>query len=387
MRSTTPTVAVIGAGTVGTMALWHLAKRGVPAVGFDAYAPGHDRGGYGGQTRIFRMAYREGAEYVPLLRRSLDLWRTLEAESGTELLTRTGGLTIAPEGHPDLEMVRRCARDFDLAHEELTPAQSRQRFPHLPIEAGEQVFLDHTAGVLRPERAVIAAATQAEFLGARVHRYCPVLGIEADAGGVVVRTADGEQRFDRAILTPGPWSTELAELAGLPLEVHQITTLWYQQRQPGEFRPERTPIVIRTGPIAYSSFPAVDGDTVKVSLHSLPRPRIRSAEDVTRNPSPELLAGMREAVTRFLPGVYPDPVRVGSYADSFTPDGHAAIGELPDLPNVTVLTGLSAHGFKLAPTFGEIAADLAVDGATRHEISHLNLSRYVRPSTTAGVTR
>ncbi|MGQ1840252.1 N-methyl-L-tryptophan oxidase [Kocuria turfanensis] len=386
MSSSTPTVAVVGTGTVGTMALWHLAKRGIPAVGFDAYAPGHDRGGYGGQTRIFRMAYREGAEYVPLLRRSLDLWRTLESETDSALLTRTGGLTIAPEGHPDLEMVRRCADEFDLPHEELTPQQSRQRFPHLPVEPSEQVFLDRTAGVLRPERAVIAAAAHAETLGARLHRYCPVLGIQADGDGVVVRTAAGEQRFDRVILTPGPWATELAELAGLPLEVHQITTLWYQQRRPGEFAPERTPIVIRTGPIAFSSFPAVDGETVKVSLHSLARPRIRSAEEVTRNPAPELSVAMREAVTRFLPGVYPDPVRVGSYADSFTPDAHAAIGELPDLPNVTVLTGLSAHGFKLAPVFGEIAADLAVDGATQHDISHLHLARHVRPST-AGVTR
>lgn len=387
MSSTPPTVAVLGTGTVGAMALWHLAKRGISATGFDTYAPGHDRGGYGGQTRIFRMAYREGAEYVPLLRRSLEGWRTLESETDRALLTPTGGLTIAPEGHPDLDMVRTCAADFDLAHEELSPAQSMERFPHLPIEPDEKVFLDHTAGVLRPEKAIIAAATQAESLGATVHRYRPVHDIETADDGVLLRTATGEHRFDRVLLTPGPWATELAESAALRLEVHQITTLWYQQRRPDEFRLERTPIVLRSGPVAYSSFPAIDGDTVKVSLHSLPRPRIPSAEHVTRNPSTELLAAMREAVTRFLPGVHPDPVRVGSYADSFTPDGHPVIGQPPGLPNVTVLTGFSGHGFKMAPVFGEIAADLAVDGTTSHNIAHLDLARYVPPSTTAEVTR
>ncbi|NHD17765.1 MULTISPECIES: N-methyl-L-tryptophan oxidase [Actinopolyspora] len=381
MSSTSPTVAVIGTGTVGAMALWQLAKRGVSAVGFDAYAPGHDRGGYGGQTRIFRIAYREGAEYVPLLRRSLAGWRTLESETDSSLFTPTGGLTIAPEGHPDLDMVRNCAADFDLAHEELSPAQSMKRFPHLPIEADEKVFIDHTAGVLRPEKAIIAAATQAESLGATVHRYCPVQAIEAADHGVLLRTARGEHRFDRVVLAPGPWITDLAEFPALQLEVHQITTLWYQQCRPGEFRPERTPVVLRNGPIAYSSFPAVDGDTVKVSLHSLPRPRVPSAEHVTRNPAPELLAAMREAVTRFLPDVYPDPVRIGSYADSFTPDGHPVIGQLPGLPNVTVLTGFSGHGFKMAPVFGEIAADLAVDGTTGHNVTHLGLARYVSPPT------
>lgn len=371
-----PTVAVVGTGAVGAMALWQLAERGVDAVGFDAYAPGHDRGGYGGQTRIFRVAYREGAEYVPLLRRSLGLWRELESGTGSNLLTVTGGLTFAPENHPDLAMVRTCAQDFDLPHEELTAQETRLRFPQLPIDPGESAFLDHTAGVLRPERAVLAATGRAETLGATLHRYSPVTSIEPDDRGVLVRTADAEHRFDRVVLTPGPWALERPELAALPLEVHQITTMWFQARDPWRFAPERTPIVIRSGPVAFSCFPAVDGETVKVSLHSLPRPRIATAEDVARNPSRELVAAMREAVSHFLPGLHPDPVRVGSYADCFTTDGHAVVGELDGLPGVTVLTGFSGHGFKLAPVLGSIAADLALEGRTQHDITHLSPARF-----------
>lgn len=382
MNSTTPTVAVVGTGAVGAMTLWQLAKRGIHAVGFDAYAPGHDRGGYGGQTRIFRIAYREGSEYVPLLRHSLDLWRELEAESETELLTLNGGLTIAPGDHPDLTMVRHCARTFDLPHEELTPSEAAARFPQLPVEPQEEVLLDHSAGVLRPERAVLAAATRAEDLGARLHRYSPVGTITTEPDGVTLTTEAGTHSFDHVVLAPGPWALERPELAHLPLEVHQITTLWFQPRNAEQFLPSTTPIAIRSGPIGFSCFPAVDGETVKVSLHSLPRPRVRSAEDVTRNPSPELLTAVREAVTRFLPGLYPDPVRVGSYADCFTSDGHAIIGQLPDLPNVTVMTGFSGHGFKLSPTLGDIAADLAMTGHTDHDISHLSPARFTHSART-----
>ncbi len=376
MTTNSPTVAVIGTGAVGAMALWQLAERGVNAIGFDAYAPGHDRGGYGGQTRIFRVAYREGAEYVPLLRQSLRLWRRLESETATNLLTLTGGLTIAPADHPDLTMVRQCARSFDLPHTELTAEQAALRFPQFPVHPGEEAFLDHTAGVLRPERAVVAAAARAESLGATLHRYARVTAIEPDDAGVTLRTAHGGHRADHVVLAPGPWALELPQLAGLPLEVHQITTMWFQAREPWRFAPERTPIVIRSGPVAYSCFPAVDGDTVKVSLHSLPRPHVHSAEEVARNPTDELTAAVREAVLTFLPGLHPDPVRTGSYADCFTTDGHSAIGSLPSLSNVTVLTGFSGHGFKMAPVLGAVAADLAVDGTTKHDITHLSPVRF-----------
>lgn len=375
---TARSIAVVGTGTVGSMALLSLARRGVEDLhGFDAYAPGHDRGGYGGQTRIFRVAYKEGPEYVPLLQRSLQLWRQLEQDSGVSLLTLSGGLSIAPEGHPDLESVLRSIRAHDLPHELLTREEAGERFPHLPLGPGETAILDHTAGVLRPEQSVITAAEQAQKHGAQLHTYRRIEALVPDSDGVTVRTQDSERRFDHVILSPGPWSRELLELRELPLQVHQVTTMWFLARTPQAFAPETSPIVIRSGDIAFSCFPAVDGETVKVSLHSLPRPHTNSAEKIDRNPDPQLLAAMREAVITHLPDLIPDPVRIGTYADCFTPDNHGVIGSLDSLPHVTVATGFSAHGFKLAPAFGEILADLATTGATEHDIRHLTPSRLI----------
>lgn len=370
-------IAVVGTGTVGAMALWHLSLRGVSDLhGFDTYAPGHDRGGYGGQTRIFRVAYKEGTEYVPLLQRAQDLWRQLEQESNTDLLTLSGGLSVGPVGHPDLENVLECIREFNLPHERLSAEDSNARFPHLPLAEGEEAVLDYSAGVIRPEQAVIAAADQARQRGAQLHTYTSITGLEADEDGVTLRTSEGERRFDHVILSPGPWSRELLELSTLPLSVHQITTLWFLARNPQAFAPQISPIVIRAGEIAFSCFPAVDGETVKVSLHSLPRPHVNSAEKVDRNPDDRYLTAIREAVETHLPDLIADPVRIGSYADCFTPDNHGVIGSLPSLPNVTVATGFSAHGFKLAPTFGEIVADLAISGETDHAIDHLSPARF-----------
>ena len=91
-------VAVVGLGATGSAALCALARRGVRALGIEQFAPGHDRGSSHGETRIIRLGYFEHPSYVPLLRRTYEFWRELEAVSETKLLHITG---IAEIGPPD----------------------------------------------------------------------------------------------------------------------------------------------------------------------------------------------------------------------------------------------------------------------------------------------
>src|SRR6266851_5136337 len=82
---------MVGLGAMGALSAWRLAARGARVIGFERFRPGHDRGSSHGDTRIFRTAYFESPEYVPLLQRAHRLWRQLEKETGAELLTMTGG--------------------------------------------------------------------------------------------------------------------------------------------------------------------------------------------------------------------------------------------------------------------------------------------------------
>ena len=59
-----------------------------------------------------------------------------------------------------------------------------------------------------------------------------------------------------------------------------------------------------------------------------------------------------------------------------TPDGDFLIDRLPGAPQVIVASPCSGHGFKFAPVIGEILADLATVGATRHDISRFRLERF-----------
>ncbi len=59
-----------------------------------------------------------------------------------------------------------------------------------------------------------------------------------------------------------------------------------------------------------------------------------------------------------------------------TPDEHFILDVLPEYPQVVVASPCSGHGFKFASVIGEILADLAQSGETRHDIELLRLSRF-----------
>ncbi|WP_158893529.1 N-methyl-L-tryptophan oxidase [Amycolatopsis anabasis] len=379
MTTSAPRIAIVGTGVIGAMAAWRLAVRGARVLAFDSYAPGHDRGASAGESRIFRTVYKEGGSYVPLLRRAGELWRELEAVSAREILTRCGGLTIGAPEHPDLVAVRRCAEEYGLAHEILDDSAAAARFPQHRLDPGEIVFLDPAAGVLRPEPAVQGALAAAASAGAEILSYHRIDELTETGGGWRLR-ANGETfTADHVVLSPGPWAPAVRALAGFPIEVRRITPCWFAARDVAAHRPNRLPIAIRRHPDAgFSCFPVLDGVAVKIVPHHLGFPALADPAELPRSVDAEFVRAASAAVARLLPGLVPAPVRIGTYAEGFTPDDHAIVGPLPGTANATVLTGFSGHGFKLAPVFGEIAADLVLHGKTRHDIGALDPNRFTR---------
>jgi len=88
-------VIVIGLGAMGSATAYQLAKAGVRVLGIDQFQPPHDRGSSHGENRITRLALGEGEAYVPLVKRSHEIWRELEAVTGQSLLNQIGGLIFA----------------------------------------------------------------------------------------------------------------------------------------------------------------------------------------------------------------------------------------------------------------------------------------------------
>jgi sarcosine oxidase subunit beta len=61
-----------------------------------------------------------------------------------------------------------------------------------------------------------------------------------------------------------------------------------------------------------------------------------------------------------------------------TPDVIPVIERVPDMEGLVIGAGFSGHGFCLGPVTGEILADLAITGTTRHPIAPFSLDRFAR---------
>src|SRR5690349_14086537 len=171
---------------MGSAAAAHLARRARRVVGLEQFGPGHDRGSSHGGSRIIRQAYFEDPAYVPLLTRAYELWQQLERDTGTELMTLTGGLYL---GRPDCAVVAgslRSAEQWDLPHELLEPAEIRTRFPTFSPHDDDVALFEPVAGFVRPEAGVRAHLQIAGQHGAELHFGEPAISWRATATGVEV---------------------------------------------------------------------------------------------------------------------------------------------------------------------------------------------------------
>ena len=144
-----------------------------------------------------------------------------------------------------------------------------------------------------------------------------------------------------------------------------------------DYAPDAFPIFIRDAEdVHIFGIPTLDGGSVKVAPHST-YGDLADADDLDRNVAARELRSINATVEELLPGLVPTPVRVAAYMDAYTTDGHALVGPMPGVDNVWLLGGFSGHGFKMAPAFGQVAADLVTLGKTSLPIDHLDPTRFL----------
>jgi len=372
-------VIVFGLGAMGSAAAMHLAARGRKVLGIDQFRPPHDQGSSHGGTRMIRQGYGEGADYIPLVLRAYELWEELEREAGTKLLFVTGGLILGPADG----MVRRAAAAADrhaIPYEVLSGSETNQRFPAIVPLAGDVALLETRAGYLLPEACVRAHLQRAATLGAELRFDEPVVSWTADAGGVQVRTAQSTYTAERLVIAAGPWAQQALGNV-VPLRVTRQVMAWIRPRgRIDAFLPGRLPVFLsecEDGRPAYG-FPAVDGAAggVKAAVHG--SEETCTPETVDRGIRESDRAEILRKVSLRMPALAGEIVKAQICLYTMTPDEHFVIGLHPEYPAVSIACGFSGHGFKFATVVGEILADLAIEGETRHPIGMFSPLRFAR---------
>ena len=372
-------LAVIGLGSIGSMALWQASRLTDAVVGFEAHSPAHGRSAVGGDTRLFRMLYRGNPNYYPILERSRQLWAELEAETGQDILTRCGGLSIGTKDGPYLTALLETTRTNGAEHVILNREEMAERYPQHNLRPDDIAVYDPHAGALRTDRAVTAAIEAAQANGATIHTDTPIDSITETTDGVIIASGEKTWTYENVIIASGGWSRRLMpDYLKTATETRRNYLTWFVARDAAQFSPEKFPIFIRiSGNRSMYGAPAVDGVTVKATLdgRSSPTPQ---ADSVPRELTAAEITETMETVTEFFPGLFPNIVRSDAFPDLYTMDGHPLLGRLADRSRIYCATGFSGAGFKNATGFGEIAAHEALGKRTFDGLDFVRPERFAQ---------
>ena len=367
---------VIGVGGMGSAAVYHLARRGLQVLGLEKHAIPHEMGSSHGYSRMIRYTLQEHPSYVPLVRRSYELWHEMEETAGEELMVTTGSIRAGAPNSPFFLNAQEACDLHSIPYEILTASEVNKRFPgyRFPEEISSVYQAD--GGFLLPERCIVTHVQAAERAGADVHSQETVLDWEVRGDGVQVRTDRDTYTAGRLVVTAGPWAANLVpELAAYAVPERQVMG-WFQPKRPELYAAEAFPVFgVFTEEGRYYGFPshAVPGFKIGRAHHLLQKV---DPDAIDREVHPEDEDILRQAVNRYF------PLAAGKLLDgktcmyTNTPDEHFMIGTLDGQPQVSVAAGFSGHGFKFASVIGEIMADLAQNGATEHDINLFRLDRF-----------
>ena len=370
-------VAIVGLGAMGSAALSECARRGASAIGLEQFARRHNLGSSSGKSRMIRKAYFEDPAYVPLLLHAYHKWRELEEATGQDLLRITGLLMVGGENSEIIIGALRAARQHQLAFESFDAAAIRNRYPTLRVQDDEVGVYEPDGGVLDPERAVETQLDRGGAAGAEMRFEVALETWEGTKEGFVLTLADGTRLTSGSlVLSLGPWFKQTLARLGVDLRVQRNVQAWFTPSNTNYLAGRFPPFLLdREGlPAPLYGFPDF-GDGVKAAFHchgelSEPDDLVREI-DAARDIDPII-----RAMDHWMPGAAATFRAAKPCPYSLTPDGHFIVDRHPEHSRLILCGGFSGHGFKFAPVIGEIAAELALDGATSHDIEFLSLRRF-----------
>ncbi|MDP8922916.1 MAG: N-methyl-L-tryptophan oxidase [Chloroflexota bacterium] len=371
---------VLGVGGVGSVAVYQLARRGRRVLGIERFDVPHAMGSSHGISRIIRLAYYEHPSYVPLLRRAYELWRELERGCGERLLHITGSIDAGPPGSRCFAGSLKSCRLHDLPHEVLDGAAVNRRFPGYRLPDDHLAVLQPDGGFLLSEHCIVAHVVAAQALGAVVRARERVLNWEPRGDGVRVETDRGAYDAERLVITAGAWVGAL--VPGLrPLAVPERQVLaWLQPASPALFMPDRFPVFnLEVEEGRYYGLPIAVVPGFKFGrYHHLGETVDPDRADRDVHLRDEAILG--EFADRYFPAGAGPTMVLRACMFTNTPDEHFILDTHPDYPQVVLASPCSGHGFKFCSVVGEILADLATRGETRHDIGLFRLDRFAGPA-------
>jgi glycine/D-amino acid oxidase-like deaminating enzyme len=314
--------------------------------------------------------------YVDLTGHAYRAWEDLESRAGERLVVRTGGLDLWPEGAAiPMEDYTNSMRACGVEHEELDAGDVMRRWPQWKLSEDVRAVYQPDAGLCAALRCNAAHRRLAREEGAELRDRSPVTNIDWVDGEIVLHTATGLIRCETLIVAADSWTNSVLGMLRerpLPLTITKEQVVYFAAPHPSRFSPEVFPIWIWMDDPCFYGFPTYGEPGPKVAQDVGGQPT--DPERVDHATDPASLERVRRFTEQRLPEAAGPILSIRTCRYTMPPDRHFVVDRLPGHPNVILLLG-AAHGFKFSSLFGRIAADLAVDGQSPHDLSHFAADR------------
>ncbi|OED41568.1 FAD-dependent oxidoreductase [Chromatiales bacterium (ex Bugula neritina AB1)] len=376
-------VVVIGGGIVGCSTAYHLAKLGCEVVLLEqarlTSGTTFHAAGLVGQLR-------SNANVTQLLGYSVELYRTLEAETGLATGWKmNGGLRLACNKERWTEVKRQAttAHSFGLDMQLLTPAEALNLWPLM--NTGDVIgaaFLP-TDGQANPSDITQALARGARASGAEIFEDTQVLGVTVGKNGIeAVETSRGTICCEKVVCCAGQWTREFAARVGVNVP---LVSVQHQYMLTGTIPGVTADLPTLRDPDRLTYYKEEVGGLVMGGYE--PNPIPWAVDGIPEGFSYSLLDSdfdhfepMLELSLGRVPALAEADIKqLTNGPESFTPDGNFILGESPELANFYIGAGFNAFGIASGGGAGMALAEWVYKGEPPYDLWSVDIRRFGRP--------
>ena len=367
---------VIGAGLVGTSIGFQLARRGGSVLLVER---GRVCGGDSGLCFSMVRCHYSNEVTARLAMRGVEVIRRWAEEVGTgdSGYVRTGYLlTSTAERLPALEENVARLASLGLDTRVVGPEEIAELEPLLSLDGIVAGAYEPNGGFADAQKMTLAWFAAATGLGTEQALGRRVTALLVKQGRVHgVETEDGEIEADVVVNAAGAWGGELARTAGVELPIALRRVPVGLLRQPADLPQARLTFSEMASNLVFRP------DRAGIALAVAYRPEeLVERRDLCRQEVDDgYEATMRAALRERMPA-YAGAEWLGGFAGTYdyTPDWNPILGWAPGVEGLYLALGWSGHGFKLAPSVGEVVADEVLGRTPSIDVSALAPTRFER---------